>query len=237
MEVAARGAGGSLTPDDSRSGTQEEQGDGGRGNLNSVLYVAVVLCLGVIVVLGAIMRGQFLDDRPEGDTSGAWYRDVANFLTDQRVDATTARIGEDVGGGTVQAMDLAPEDEQVRAAAQIESATKMVNAFLNIQYQNVEANIEAVKALATGSFLKQYNHAAKSLVRLTRKAQATQTGEVVWAGLVSGDQDSADVVLATNGSVANKSTDYKLLARSYRLQLHLELVDGQWLTSDFQYVN
>jgi len=226
-----------LTPDDAKSGAQQEQQSGGRGRLNSVLYVAVVLSLGVIVVLGAIMRGQFLDDHPEGDTSGGWFKDVTNFVADKRVDVTATRTGEDVGDGTVQAMDLAPETEQVRAADQLEAATKMVNAFLNIQYQNVEANIEAVKALATGQFLKQYNHAAQGLVRLTRKAQATQTGEVVWAGLVSGDEDSADVVLATNGSVANKATDYKLLARTYRLQLHLELVDGQWLTSDFQYVN
>lgn len=236
MEVVARGAGGPLTPDQSKSGAQGEQG-GGRGNLNAILYVVAVLCLGVVVVLGAIMRGQFLDDRPQGDTSGSWFKDVVNFAADKRVSVETPRIGENVGNGTIQAMDLAPEAEQVRAADQIEAATKMVDAFLNIQYQNVQANIAAVKALATGDFLKQYNHAADGLVRLTTKAKATQTGEVVWAGLVSGDNDSADVVLATNGSVANKATNFKKLARTYRLQLHLELVDGQWLTSDFQYVN
>ena len=39
---------------------------------------------------------------------------------------------------------------------------------------NEEANIEAVKALATGPFLRQYTRASNDLVKLTRRAQATQ---------------------------------------------------------------
>lgn len=202
-----------------------------------MLYVVVVLCLGAVVVLGAIMRDQWVHDVPAGDTSGSFVQDLGRFVADQRVDPVSTRVGEDVGDGTVQAMEPAPEAVQVREADQIEAATKMVNAFLNIQYENVEANIAAVKSLATGSFLKQYTRASDDLVKLTQRAKATQTGEVVWAGLVAGDNDSATVVLATNGTVANKVTDFEEQARTYRLQLDLDLVDGQWLTSDLQYVN
>ncbi|MEZ0580798.1 hypothetical protein [Nocardioides sp. MH1] len=218
-------------------GSPGEQGRRGPGNLNAILYVVVVLCLGAVVVLTAIMWDTYRSEATS-DTSGGFAADAWNLVKDKRIEsAGETRVGEDVGDGTVQKMDLASEAEQVRAADQIEAATKMVNAFLNIQYQHVDANIAAVKALASGAFLKQYNHASDDLEKLTRRAKATQTGEVVWAGLVSGDKDSADVVLATNGTVSNKVTDFKEQARSYRLQLHLELVDGQWLTSDLQYVN
>jgi Mce-associated membrane protein len=235
-----------LTPGNSQSSNSQssnsqsgdpgqEQGNRSRGRLNIVLYVVALLCVALVGLLGARMWSAHEQDG--GDRTGNWFHNTVSVLEDKRLDHTSARVGEDVGDGTVQALDLASENEQVRAADQIEAATKMVNAFLNIQYQNVEANIAAVRALATGAFLKQYNHAANGLVRLTRKAQATQTGEVVWAGLVSGDDDSATVIVATNGSVANKATDFKKLARTYRLQLDLELVDGQWLTNNFQYVN
>lgn len=232
MEVVARGSGDSLTP-----APPEEQGSRSRGNLNAILYVVAVLCLGTVVVLCSIMWGQFKDGHPAGNTSGGFASDAWNLVKDKRVDTEETRVGEDVGDGTVEAMDLAPEGDQVRAADQIEAATKMVNAFLNIQYDNVEANIEAVKALATGAFLKQYTRASDDLAKLTKRAKATQTGEVVWAGLVAGDDDSATVVVATNGTVSNKVTDFKEQARTYRLQLDLELVDGEWLTNDFQYVN
>jgi hypothetical protein len=175
-----------------------------------------------------------------GDRSGGWFEDAWHVVTDQRVDAEVeTRAGEDVGDSTIEAMEPAPEDEQERTAAQLEAATKMANAFLNLSYESVEADFENVSSQATGPFLKQWSTATTSkrgLAALLRRSKATQTGEVVWAGLIAGDDDSADVVLATNGTVANKVTDFEPQARTYRLQLHLELVDGRWLTSDLQYV-
>ncbi len=157
-------------------------------------------------------------------------------LTIDRQSGKTGRAGEDVGGGVVEAMEAAPQAEQVRTADQLEAATKMANAFLNLDHETIEANLEAVKALATGPFLRQYTRASNDLVKLTRRAQATQTGKVEWAGLVYSDNDSATVIVATSGTVANKLTEFEPVARTYRLQLEVVLVDGQWLTSDLQYV-
>jgi hypothetical protein len=195
----------------------------------------MVVCLGVVVILAVLMSNAHRDD--DGDRSGNWFADAISVIKDDRVAvAADTRAGEDVGDGTVEAMNLAPEEEQERTAAQLEAATKMINAFLNIRYEEVEANIAAVKSLATGAFLRQYTRASNDLVKLTRRAQATQTGEVVWAGLVAGDADDATVIIATTGTVANKVTDFEPQARTYRLQLDLELVDDRWLTSDLQYV-
>ena len=61
-------------------------------------------------------------------------------------------------------------------------------------------------------------------------------GTVVWAGVVDVDGDSATVIAATSGTVANVRTDGKAVPRNYRLLLDLVLQDGQWLTRDLQFV-
>ena len=39
-----------------------------------------------------------------------------------------------------------------------------------------------------------------------------------------------------SGTVANKATEDEPVARNFRLQLDLELVDGEWLTSNLEFV-
>jgi len=230
VEVAARGSGSPVTP-----GSPEEQEGRSTARLNIVLYVVALLCLAAVVPLS--FRMWDVHERDEGDHSGNWFENAIAVIADKRVDrAADTRVGQDVGAGTIEAMDPAPEADQLRTAEQLEAATKMVNAFLNLQYEEIDANIETVKSLATGPFLHQYTRAAADLTKLIQRAQATQTGEVVWAGLVAGDDDDATVIAATTGTVANKVTDFEPQARTYRLQLDLELVDGRWLTSDLQYV-
>ena len=62
-------------------------------------------------------------------------------------------------------------------------------------------------------------------------------GRVVWTGVVSLDQDSATVLAATTGTVANVSTGNQPVARNFRLQIQLVKVGGRWLTSDLQWVS
>ena len=231
MEVAARGSGDPLTPDPAG-----DEGSRSGSRLNAVLVAATAICVAAVVALAVLMNHTY-DNRADAvDGDGFWDR-AGSVLTIDRLSEEGSRAGDDVGNGAVvEAMEPAPQAEQVRTADQIEAATKMANAFLNLDHENIDANIEAVKSLATGTFLRQYTRAANDLKKLINRAQATQTGEVEWTGLVAGDDDSADVIIATNGTVANKETDFEPVARTYRLQLHVEHVDGQWLTSDLQYV-
>ena len=200
-----------------------------------VLGAVAAVSLVAAVVLAVLMNNTYGNRADAVDGDGFWDR-TGSVLTIERDSAQSSRAGEDVGDGVVEAMEAAPQAEQVRTADQIEAATKMANAFLNLDYETIEANIEAVRALATGPFLRQYTTASNDLVKLTRRAQAKQTGEVEWTGLVNGDEDSATVIVATSGTVANKLTEFEPVARTYRLQLEVDLVDGQWLTSDLQYV-
>jgi Mce-associated membrane protein len=61
-------------------------------------------------------------------------------------------------------------------------------------------------------------------------------GEVLWAGVVDVDEDSATVIAATSGTVANRQTNNQPVARNFRLRLDLVREDGRWLTNDLQFV-
>lgn len=201
-----------------------------------VLAAAIAVCLAAVVALAFLMDDTY-DNRADAVDDDGFWGQVGSVLGIERRDpAASSRAGEDIGEDTVEALEPAPEAEQERTAAQLEAAGKMANAFLNLRHEEIESNIETVKSLATGPFLRQYTRASADLAKLIRRAEATQTGEVIWAGLVAGDADDATVIVATNGTVANKVTDFEPQARTYRLQLDLDLVDGRWLTSDLQYV-
>ena len=209
MEVdAGRTGGGPVTP-------EPPTVEGSRVGLNITLWVVVVLC-------GALAL------------TGAWWL-LAND-DDTTAANATSRAGERLDDARVEALPMADEAEQHRNAAVIESATKMSNAFLNLDYENVEASTEAVLSLATGPFLAQYEKSTESLTKIATRAKSVQTGEVVWAGLVAADDDSATVIVASSGSVSNKTTDFKAVPRNYRLQVDLVNQDGTWLTRDLQFV-
>lgn len=209
MEVDAGRAGGEpVTPDPSAS---EES----RVGLNLTLWIVVIVC-GALAV------------------TGLWWN-----VDKEREDSplsSSSRAGEKIGDARIEAMPLAEESEQERTAAVIEAATKMANAFLNLDYENVDASAEAVLSLATGPFLTQYQESTEGLKKVATRAKSVQTGEVLWAGVVAADKDSATVIVASSGTVSNKTTKFEAVPRSYRLQLDLTDVDGQWLTRDLQFV-
>lgn len=186
-----------------------------RFGLNVTLYVVVVLCA-LLAVLGAWSIWLNSDDSTGSDRA--------------------TQAGDTIGDAQIQALPAADTEEQERTAAVLESATKMANAFLNISYENLESTTEAVLALATGDFKKQYESSIEGLTKLTTRAKSVQKGEVTWAGVVASDPDSATVIIASTGTVANTTTKGKAVPRNYRLQLDLAEVDGSWLTQDLQFV-
>lgn len=182
-----------------------------RVRLNVTLYAATVVLACAAVFLGFLL----------------WQ---------DKDDEATPQLGADVGRGVVTEVGAAPEDVQERVAAQLESASAMAVAMTNLDYREPDAAIRTVQGLAAGDFLKQYNSATSDLKKLATEARSTMTGTVVWTGLVSGDKDSATVIVATTGTVSNKQTDFKERENNYRLQIELVLDDGKWLTRDLQFV-
>lgn len=155
-----------------------------------------------------------------------WLGALAWQERDDRADATTSEAG-------APARDQSGDDLH---AAVLEAATEEVLAFTNIDYRSAQESIDKVKAGATGGFAEQYDKGAKSLPRVLQRSKSVATAEILSAGVVAADQDSATVLVATKGTVINTSTDGKKAERNLRLQLDLKYVDGKWLTSDLQFV-
>ena len=151
-------------------------------------------------------------------------------------DDPAARAVDASVGGSDGALEPATPEERERFTEVVDTATEVATAFVNIRHDDVDASIDKVKALATGDFADQYDKSTDALLEVLGGSKAVMIGRVVWAGVVSSDEDSATVIVATTGTVANTQTKNKPVARTFRLQLSLSNVDGAWLASDLQFV-
>lgn len=126
--------------------------------------------------------------------------------------------------------------EQERYGDVLAAASGEAEAFINIRYDDAQASADRVAEGATGEFKKQYSSSTEGVLQVLKQEKSVMEGEVLWAGVVGVDNDSATVIAATSGTVANKSTNNQPVARNFRLRLDLVLEDGQWLTNDLQFV-
>ncbi|NYJ01124.1 hypothetical protein HNR19_001822 [Nocardioides thalensis] len=206
-----------------------------RVRLNIALYVLVILStVAVCFLFRSVMWNAHADKG--GDTSGNWFSRSVAVVLDQQSDGATSLIGTDVGPGLVQAVKPADDEDQARWAAILDAASGMATTFLNIDYRDLDATRQAVLERATGAFQTQYEKSFKAITKLTERMESVQSGEVVWAGISSADDDSATVFLATNTKVVNVNTPQPQ-AKPYRMQIELELQDGDWLTRDLRFID
>ncbi len=126
--------------------------------------------------------------------------------------------------------------QQERYGDVLAAATDEAEAFINIRYDDARDSIDRVAEGATGEFKKQYSSSTEGVLQVLRQEKSVMEGKVLWAGVVDVDQDSATVIAATSGTVANRQTDNQPVARNFRLRLDLVLEDGRWLTNDLQFV-
>lgn len=141
-------------------------------------------------------------------------------------------------------MSFRAHGDEERARAQQErygdvlaSAREEAEAFINIRYDSAQESIDRVAEGATGDFKEQYSSSTDGVIQVLQENRSVMTGEVLWAGVVDVDDDSATVIAATTGTVANKQTKNKPVVRNFRLQLELSYEDGRWLTRDLQFVS
>jgi Mce-associated membrane protein len=126
--------------------------------------------------------------------------------------------------------------ERERSGDVLAAARKEIEAFVNIDYTQAQDSIDAVAAGATGDFAKQYDTSTKDVVKILTKAKSVMKGEVLWAGIVDSDDDSASVIVATSGTVANTSTGNKPVARQFRIKVDLVRKGDAWKTSNVEFV-
>ncbi|MDF1601962.1 hypothetical protein [Nocardioides sp. YIM 152315] len=128
------------------------------------------------------------------------------------------------------------EAEQERYGDVLAAARDEIEAFVNIDYRKAQESIDAVAAGATGDFAKQYDSSTKEVLEILTRAKSVMDGEVLWAGVVDADSDSASVIVATTGTVSNTSTDRKPVARQFRIKVDLVREDDEWLANNVEFV-
>jgi Mce-associated membrane protein len=129
----------------------------------------------------------------------------------------------------------AAEDREQRRAEVLQAARQAAVNFTTLDYRELDRDLGRVLDGATGEFRTQFEAGTKDLSELVTANQAVSQGEVLEAGLVSDDADSARVLVVADSTVTNAS-DPQPQKRHYRLQLDLVRDGDRWLVSDLQFV-
>lgn len=106
--------------------------------------------------------------------------------------------------------------------------------FTTLDYRHLDRDLGRVLRGSTGDFRKQFQAGSKNLTSLVTANKAVAKGQVLDAGLVSSDSDSAVVLVVADSTVTNTASPKG--ERHYRLQLSLVRHQGQWLVSDLTFV-
>ncbi|MET9388960.1 hypothetical protein ABZY20_00880 [Streptomyces sp. NPDC006624] len=107
--------------------------------------------------------------------------------------------------------------------------------FTSLDYRHYDRDSANVLAGATGEFKKQFSAQTDQLTKLVAQNKSVSQGQVLEAGIVRSDEDSARVLVVADSKVTNTAAP-EGEPRTYRLQLDLVHRDGRWLTSDVEFV-
>jgi Mce-associated membrane protein len=117
----------------------------------------------------------------------------------------------------------------------LQAARQQAVNFTTLDYRRLDRDLGRVLGGATGQFRAQFRAGTTDLKELVTANKAVSDGEVLEAGIVTDDADSARVLVFADSTVTN-SGDPKPQKRHYRMQMDLVLKDGRWLVSDLQFV-
>ncbi|MGH3647458.1 MAG: hypothetical protein ACRDTM_09815 [Micromonosporaceae bacterium] len=109
--------------------------------------------------------------------------------------------------------------------------------FLTISASSVDNDLKQVLQGATGEFKKQYEGGMSEVRTAVTENKVSSTGRVLRSGAVSGDADSAVVLVAVDARIKNVRTPEGRKAH-YRVQVDMVYDNEQerWLVSRLEFV-
>jgi Mce-associated membrane protein len=140
-----------------------------------------------------------------------------------------------VGIGVIGPRISAASTRDDRRADVLHAARQQTVNFTTLDYRHLDRDLGRVLQGSTGDFRKQFQAGTKNLTELVTANKAVAKGEVLDAGLVSSDSDSAVVLVVADSTVVNTASP-KGEKRHYRLQLTLVRHQDRWLVSDLTFV-
>ncbi|MBC9823738.1 hypothetical protein [Terrabacter sp. MAHUQ-38] len=126
-------------------------------------------------------------------------------------------------------------DADSRAAALAAGRQIAVN-FVTMNAATFDVDTKRVLDESTGSFQKEYASTLAQLKPVVTANKTVSTVERAEASLVSGDEDSAKVIVGVVAPTSNASTP-KAEKKTYRLRLDLVKVGDAWKVSNLDFVS
>lgn len=207
MEVDAAGSG--DAPLSQSSSNPAAMSGTARMRLNLALWLVVVIGGVAVIVLGVLVVHTWHDGAP---------------------------VGEDVGSGTVQAVDPAPASDTQSRSAVLSAAERFVVTFMNVDYRTMDSTFAKVRALQTPKARTQFEKSVDGTRKLLRNLKVHETAQVVAAGLSSLDAHDAKVLVATKGTKTSSSSRGQKIATYGRVVVDLENTGGRWLVSNITFL-
>ena len=140
-----------------------------------------------------------------------------------------------VGIGVLAPRISAATSRDDRRAEVLHAARQQAVNFTTLDYRRLDADLGRVLTGSTGDFRKQFKAGVADLTTLFTSNKVVSTGEVLEAGLVSSDADSARVLVVADSTVVNTASPQGDKRHS-RISLDLVRHGGRWLVSDLTFV-
>ncbi len=138
--------------------------------------------------------------------------------------------------GTIMLLDVRSADsDKTRDATVLDTARQVVVNLTTLNHNSVDADIGRILGGTTGSFRDQFSNASGSFRQVLDRGKVDSTGEIKEAGLISSDDDNAQVLVAAASTVKNTDAPNGE-SRVYRMKVSLQHIDNSWLVSDVEFV-
>ena len=119
--------------------------------------------------------------------------------------------------------------------AAVAAARQFTIDFVSISAETVDSDIQRVTSGATGDFAGEYTRGKTQVRSAVVDNEVRSEGTVLRAGLVSGDADSAVVLVAVDATVHNVKAPQGRPAH-YRIKVDMVKEEGRWLVSRLEFV-
>lgn len=155
-----------------------------------------------------------------------------------------AAVAFAVVGGVFAFKVHAAEQEEARRQAILHAASQEAVNLMSLSYKTLDRDVQRILDGATGQLKQQFASREQQLKQIVPQVKAVTTGEVLGAGLVSADHDSAQVLLVVDQTVKNgsgsssaeSSSGDQGVLKHYRMSMTLQHKDGRWLVSQLEFL-
>lgn len=124
----------------------------------------------------------------------------------------------------------AARDAAVTAAKQV-----LINAY-SIDYHSVDTDYQRFISGTSGDLHSQLTSGKSKFISTVKSTRTQETAQIMDAGLVRFDGDTATVTIALNSPLTNSSVK-SATTRSYRTEVDVQRIHGKWLATAIRQVN